>query len=87
MNPAFSAPQIRALLPVFQNSASKVQHCLGSNISWTDSDSGQHQLAQIWKEDVVSSGQAVVNVMEWLSRTTLDNIGEGMRGYYTPSRR
>ncbi|KAN0129604.1 cytochrome P450 [Lactarius tabidus] len=61
MNPAFSAPQIRALLPVFQNSASK--------------------LAQIWKEDVVSSGQAVVNVMEWLSRTTLDNIGEAGFGF------
>ena len=26
MNPAFSAPQIRALLPVFQNSASKAGH-------------------------------------------------------------
>lgn len=57
MSPAFSAPQIRALLPVFQNSASK--------------------LAQIWKEEVASSGQPVFNVMEWLSRTTLDNIGEG----------
>jgi cytochrome P450 len=61
MTPAFSAPQIRALLPVFQNSASK--------------------LAQIWKEDVVSSGQPVVNVMEWLSRTALDNIGEAGFGF------
>jgi hypothetical protein len=37
MTPAFSAPQIRALLPVFQNSASKV------NLSWYGcslSDSG-----------------------------------------------
>ncbi|KAI9446021.1 cytochrome P450 [Lactarius indigo] len=58
MNPAFSAPQMRALLPMFQNSASK--------------------LAQILKEGVVAaepSGQ-LVNVIEWLSRTTLDVIGE-----------
>jgi cytochrome P450 len=64
MNPAFSAPQIRALLPVFQNSASK--------------------LAQIWKEEVIAadlSGHSVVNVMEWLSRTTLDNIGEAGFGF------
>ena len=77
MTPAFSAPQIRALLPVFQNSASKVRFCLGSNIPWTDSDSGEHQLVQIWKEEVVSFGQPVVNVMQWLSPTALDNIGEG----------
>jgi cytochrome P450 len=64
MTPAFSAPQIRALLPVFQNSASK--------------------LARIWKEEVISadpSVRSVVNVMEWLSRTTLDNIGEAGFGF------
>ena len=87
MTPAFAAPQIRALLPVFQNTASKVQFCLSSNISWTDSDSGQYQLVQIWKEEVVSSGKPVVNVMEWLSPTALDNIGEGTWDYcITPSR-
>ncbi|KAF8266543.1 cytochrome P450 [Lactarius quietus] len=61
MNPAFSAPQIRAFLSVFQNSASK--------------------LAQIWKEEVVAADQPVVNVMEWLSRTALDNIGEAGFGF------
>lgn len=75
MVPAFSAPQIRGLLPVFQNSASKV------SLSYLDvhfGDSGHfYQLSQIWKEEVVSSGQSVFNVMEWLSRMTLDNIGEG----------
>ncbi len=33
------------------------------------------------KEEVIAtdpSGQPVINVVEWLSRTTLDIIGEGM---------
>ena len=77
MNPAFSPSQIRALLPVFQNSASKVHLFLGSNTPRTDSDSGERQLVQIWKEGVVSPGQQVINVMQWLSPTALDNIGEG----------
>lgn len=82
MVPAFSAPQIRGLLPVFQNSASKVDlSCL--DITCTDSGHS-YQLAQIWKEEVVSSGQPIFNVMEWLSRTTLDNIGEGNL-VFTPS--
>ncbi|KAH9066220.1 cytochrome P450 [Lactarius vividus] len=64
MNPAFSAPQMRALLPVFENSASK--------------------LAQIWKEEVIAadpSGQPVINVVEWMSRTALDIIGEAGFGF------
>ncbi|KAI9446009.1 cytochrome P450 [Lactarius indigo] len=64
MNPAFSAPQMRAFLPVFENSASK--------------------LAQIWKEGAIAadpSGQPVINVIEWLSRTTLDVIGEAGFGF------
>ncbi|KAH9035922.1 cytochrome P450 [Lactarius pseudohatsudake] len=59
MNPAFSAPQMRTFLPMFQNSASK--------------------LAQMLKEEVIDaepSGQLVVDVTGWLSRTTLDIIGE-----------
>jgi hypothetical protein len=35
---------------------------------------------QKWKEEVISadpSGQPVINVTGWLSRTTLDIIGEG----------
>ncbi|KAH9032515.1 cytochrome P450 [Lactarius hengduanensis] len=59
MNPAFSAPQMRTFLPMFQSSASK--------------------LAQMLKEEVIDaepSGQLVVDVTGWLSRTTLDIIGE-----------
>ncbi|KAH9071037.1 cytochrome P450, partial [Lactarius deliciosus] len=61
MTPAFSAPQMRTFLPMFQNSASK--------------------LAQMLKEEVIAadpsaSGQSVIDVIKWLSRTTLDIIGE-----------
>ncbi|KAF8266544.1 cytochrome P450 [Lactarius quietus] len=58
VNPAFSAPQIRAFLPVFQNSAS-----------------------EIWNKEVVSVDQPIANVMAWLSRATLDNIGEAGFGF------
>jgi hypothetical protein len=38
------------------------------------------QLTQKWKDEVISldpTGQPVINVTKWLSRTTLDIIGEG----------
>lgn len=41
---------------------------------------GSQQLTQKWKEEVISldpTGQPVINVTTWLSRTTLDIIGEG----------
>ncbi|KAH8977852.1 cytochrome P450 [Lactarius akahatsu] len=64
MNPAFSAPQMRTFLPMFQNSASK--------------------LVQVLKEEVIAaepSGQLVVDMIGWLSRTTLDVIGEAGFGF------
>jgi len=41
---------------------------------------GSPQLTQKWKDEVISldpTGQPVINVTTWLSRTTLDIIGEG----------
>ena len=41
---------------------------------------GIPQLTQKWKDEVISldpTGQPVINVTTWLSRTTLDIIGEG----------
>ncbi|KAH9018097.1 cytochrome P450 [Lactarius pseudohatsudake] len=64
MNPAFSAPQMRTFLPMFQNSASK--------------------LVQMLKEEVIAaepSGQLVIDMIGWLSRTTLDVIGEAGFGF------
>jgi hypothetical protein len=42
--------------------------------------SGFPQLTQKWKDEVISlhpTGQPIINVTTWLSRTTLDIIGEG----------
>ncbi|KAH9032518.1 cytochrome P450 [Lactarius hengduanensis] len=64
MNPAFSAPQMRTFLPMFQNSASK--------------------LVQMLKEEMIAaepSGQLVIDMIGWLSRTTLDVIGEAGFGF------
>jgi hypothetical protein len=41
---------------------------------------GSSQLTQKWKDEVISldpTGHPVINVTTWLSRTTLDIIGEG----------
>jgi len=41
---------------------------------------GSSQLTQKWKDDVIfldPTGQPVINVTTWLSRTALDIIGEG----------
>ncbi|KAH9980906.1 cytochrome P450 [Lactifluus volemus] len=65
MTRAFLAPQLRAFLPLFQNTALRVR--------------GSSDLTQKWKDDVISlntTGQAVVDVTGWLSRTTLDIIAE-----------
>ena len=40
------------------------------------------QLAQKWKDEVISldpTGQPLLNVTPWISRATLDVIGEGKR--------
>jgi hypothetical protein len=79
MTPAFFAPQLRTFLPLFQDMALKVR-------CFVDTDTTQkvirnlRQLAQKWKDEVISldpTGQPLVNVTPWLSRATLDVIGEG----------
>jgi len=64
MNLAFSAPQLRAYVSLFQSSA--------------------YKLVQKWREEVIASdasGQPLINVTGWLSRTTLDIIGEAGFGF------
>lgn len=81
MTPAFHAPQLRTFLPLFLSVALKVGHP-----TWTyctrikEVICGSPQLTQKWKDEVISldpTGQPVINVTTWLSRTTLDIIGEG----------
>jgi len=64
MSPAFAGNRIKALFPVFQRIANRLQHK--------------------WRKEVIASdpsGQPVINVHKWLSRTTLDIIGETGFGF------
>ncbi|KZV76320.1 cytochrome P450 [Peniophora sp. CONT] len=65
MNPAFSVPQLKSFLPLFLSYAEK--------------------LVQKWKEEEITPGngavEPVVDVYSWLSRTTLDVIGEAGFGF------
>ena len=73
-----------------QNLPSLVPECgiegRTSTLTWTycahikEVICGSPQLTQKWKDEVISldpTGQPVINVTTWLSRTTLDIIGEG----------
>lgn len=63
MNPAFSAPQLKAFLPLFHSRAEKLVQKLQDEASTGGTDG------------------LVINVASWLSRTTLDVIGEAGFGY------
>ncbi|KAM5543945.1 hypothetical protein V8D89_002562 [Ganoderma adspersum] len=61
MHPAFSAPQLRSFLPLFQRIAGK--------------------LSEKWKEELVATGELDLMINKWLSRATLDVIGEAAFDY------
>ncbi|PIL27010.1 cytochrome P450 [Ganoderma sinense ZZ0214-1] len=56
MHPAFSAPQLRSFLPLFQRISGK--------------------LSEKWKSELVATGELDLMMNKWLSRATLDVIGE-----------
>ncbi|TBU30198.1 cytochrome P450 [Dichomitus squalens] len=61
MNPAFSVPQLRSFLPLFQRIATK--------------------LSNKWKGELVATGELSLLLNKWLSRATLDVIGEAAFDY------
>lgn len=75
MNPAFSAPQLRSFLPLFQRSAIKASEV---------KDHGEAllsfpQLCRLLKEEAFqgkSDQGQLIAINKWLSRVTLDIIGE-----------
>ena len=82
MNPAFSVPQLKSFVPLFLRHADRVLSLLHCRIpcdlltcyAWS-------QLVQKWKQEetALPDGEtAFINIHRWLSRTTLDVIGEGM---------
>lgn len=75
MNPAFSAPRLRSFLPLFQRSAvkaSEVKYYSGASLSIP-------QLCRLLKEEAFqgkSNQGQLIAINKWLSRVTLDIIGE-----------
>ncbi|TBU53791.1 cytochrome P450 [Dichomitus squalens] len=61
MNPAFSVPQLRSFLPLFQRIATK--------------------LSNKWKGELMATGELSLLLNKWLSRATLDVIGEAAFDY------
>ncbi|TBU30200.1 cytochrome P450 [Dichomitus squalens] len=61
MSPAFSVPQLRSFLPLFQRIAAK--------------------LSNKWKGELVATGELSLLLEKWLSRATLDVIGEAAFDY------
>ncbi|VDC07323.1 unnamed protein product [Peniophora sp. CBMAI 1063] len=65
MNPAFSVPQLKSFVPLFLGYAEK--------------------LVRKWQEEEITPGigaiEPVINVHSWLSRTTLDVIGDAGLGF------
>ena len=80
MHPAFSAPQLRSFLPLFQRIAGKVCRTFAFELALTDT-TGLWQLSEKWKGELVATGELELLMNKWLSRATLDVIGEGT---YTP---
>ena len=83
MNPAFSVPQLKSFVPLFLRHADRVPLPLHYRL-WCDlltSSYARLQLVQKWKQEetALPDGEtAFINIHRWLSRTTLDVIGEGM---------
>ena len=76
MNPAFSAPQLRTFLTLFQDIGVKVCAAPAPRSYYYKMD--VEQLCDKWKSGVLDSPDKTVYVNKWLARTTLDIIGEGL---------
>lgn len=79
MSPAFGAPESRALFPIFNRSAEAVS--VVPNPLSADFNLGWSQITLRWKDLLFCSptGTVALDVSDWLSRATLDAIGEGER--------
>ncbi|OJA15903.1 hypothetical protein AZE42_11499 [Rhizopogon vesiculosus] len=78
LSPGFGAPESKAFLPLFQGCAESV----GTEVTPYSLNSHQQrdpsQLSNKWMDVIMNSKEqsAVLNIPAWLSRATLDAIGE-----------
>ena len=89
LNPAFSAAHMRGLSPIFYGVAGKVSAVSLSRICLLPSypfhqANGSYVLAfqlRTALERQVKDGPKDIDVLEWMGRTALELVGQGMMGY------
>ena len=73
MSPAFSAPQLRSFLTLFQD--------IGLKVGMFDKSVADliilSQMCERWKTEVVDGSGKTTFVNKWLAGATLDIIGQG----------
>ena len=75
MNPAFSAAHLRTFLQLFQRVSGKVWPSLLQ--SRCPKLTPYDKLSDKWKDQLTATGELNIQLNRWLSRATLDVIGEG----------
>ncbi len=82
MNPAFSAAHLRTFLPLFQRIGTKVsRRPIYDVLPCRYSPS---QMVEQWKTDLSGAERMSMVVNKWLSRATMDIIGEGASVHCSP---
>ncbi len=76
MNPAFSAAHVRTFLPLFQRIGAMVSHRSIQNV--LPCRYSPSQMVEQWKTDLSGAERMNILVNKWLSRATMDIIGEGV---------
>lgn len=78
LNPVFSIKHMRHMTPIFFHTINRVRFCL---CIWHIISS--NSLLQLRKAVLTEVGNSVeeVNVLEWMTRTALELIGQGGLGY------
>lgn len=82
----FVAPESKAFVPIFRKVGAEVSL---PPIVQVANDRLFHQLTAQWMDIIASSvdQSAVLNVASWLSRATMDSIGEGFISIVSPSKK
>jgi hypothetical protein len=82
--PAFGAPESRALIPIFESAVAKVKQSLSSSRNTSNTFDIflplPLQLSTILRDLIATSdsGSVTVDMPSWLTRATLDALGEGV---------
>lgn len=93
VNPAFSVPQLRMLVPIFYEVAHRVRppfslpafHMTGQltrrSEQLTDAISNEISHGGVNKVDDDSQFEGILDMSQWMSRAALESVGQGILGY------